>query len=240
MFFYYIRHAQSTNNALYARTGSYSERAVDPELTPTGMKQAKILAKFLASGNSLGGYHCDGREGEGFRLTHLYSSLMVRSVATGTEIAKATGVPLTGWINLHETGGIFRENTETGERTGLAGYGRPYFEKNYPDFVLPDEIGEDGWWNNRPFEEHAEREARARKVLKELLRRHGDSDDQVAMISHGGFFNHLLKAILQISGEGPLWFTMFNAAITRIDFVEEKPNLVYSNRVDFLTPDLIT
>jgi 2,3-bisphosphoglycerate-dependent phosphoglycerate mutase len=44
---YFIRHAQSANNALWAGTGSDEGRSHDPELTDTGKKQAGYLAKFF-------------------------------------------------------------------------------------------------------------------------------------------------------------------------------------------------
>jgi broad specificity phosphatase PhoE len=47
-------------------------------------------------------------------------------------------------------------------------------------------MGEEGWWN-RPFEAELHRPERARRVLVELLQRHGGSNDRVAMVSHGAF-----------------------------------------------------
>ena len=48
MQFYFIRHGQSENNALWERGGPQSERRADPELTELGHKQAQHLAQFLA------------------------------------------------------------------------------------------------------------------------------------------------------------------------------------------------
>ena len=47
MQFYFIRHGQSENNALWERTGSSEGRSEDPELTALGHRQAKRLAQFL-------------------------------------------------------------------------------------------------------------------------------------------------------------------------------------------------
>jgi 2,3-bisphosphoglycerate-dependent phosphoglycerate mutase len=78
MTLYLIRHAQSTNNDLYDRTGSSLGRVEDPELTSLGVRQARILADYLAEGSD--------RDRE-YGFTHLYTSLMVRSVATATAVS---------------------------------------------------------------------------------------------------------------------------------------------------------
>jgi len=89
---YLIRHAQSENNALYERTGDSLGRNMDPELTDLGRSQAQFLARCLAQGSpNLDGVD-DPHNRLGFGLTHLYSSLMVRAVATGCIIAHIIGL----------------------------------------------------------------------------------------------------------------------------------------------------
>lgn len=240
---YFIRHGESENNARWTRTGSSVGRSEDAELTDIGRQQAQALAQYLA-------------DEDDFDLTHLYCSLMVRAVATGTAIAEVLDVPLVAWTDLHEEGGIYLKDEASGERLGQPGKTRTYFERTYPDLVLPDSLGEDGWWN-RPFEEHEARPARARRVLKELLARHGGTTDRVALVSHGGFYNQFLGALLGFTPRERIWFTLNNTAVTRIDFrrVEEDVDVadaenpagprdlvrvVYTNRVDFLPEELVT
>ncbi|HEX9029798.1 MAG TPA: histidine phosphatase family protein, partial [Anaerolineales bacterium] len=105
MQFYFIRHAQSANNLLYDSTGSSKGRSHDPALSDTGVYQAVLLAQFLRQGNPDGGSFLAGDEPSGFQLTHLYSSLMVRAVSTGVQAARALGLPLVAWYDLHEEGG---------------------------------------------------------------------------------------------------------------------------------------
>ena len=243
MQFYFIRHGQSENNVLWKRTGCAKGRSEDPELTEVGRQQAEFVAQFLrwadppdcTSGGSGGDIH----NVAGFGITHLYSSLMVRSVATGTAIAKALDLPLVAWEDLHERGGIYLKDEQTGERLGQAGKNRAYFEAHYPDFVLPDSLGEAGWWN-RPFEEPEQRATRAKRFWRDLMERHGRTDDRVAVVSHGGFYNDLLAAILNLSETEGYWFVLHNAAITRIDLNDERIRLIYLNRVDFLPKELVT
>jgi 2,3-bisphosphoglycerate-dependent phosphoglycerate mutase len=234
---YFIRHSQSKNNALWMSTGSHIGRSEDPGLTEVGRRQAELLAQFLSQPASASS---DFQNAAGFGITHLYTSLMVRAVATGTIVAKALDLPLVAWEDLHEWGGIYLRDEQTDERIGLPGRNRAYFETHYPDLVLPDSLGEAGWWN-RPFEEPELRLPRAKRFLRDFMERHGHTDDRVAVISHGGFYNYLLAALLNLPGREGHWFVLNNAAISRIDFTEEDEIwLVYLNRVDFLPKELIT
>jgi 2,3-bisphosphoglycerate-dependent phosphoglycerate mutase len=243
MQFYFIRHGQSENNVLWKHTGSSKGRSEDPELTKVGQQQAEFVARFLRwadpPDSQSGGSGGDIQSVAGLGVTHLYSSLMVRAVATGTVIAKALDLPLVAWEDLHEGGGIYLKDEQTGERTGQAGHNRAYFEAHYPDLVLPDSLGEAGWWN-RPFEEPEQRFPRAQRFWRDLVERHGHTDDRVAVVSHGGFYQYLLAAILNLPGREGYWFALKNAAITRIDFSDERIGLIYLNRVDFLPKELVT
>jgi 2,3-bisphosphoglycerate-dependent phosphoglycerate mutase len=224
MEFYYIRHGQSVNNRLYATTGSSHGRDCDPELTATGHQQAELLAEYL--------------DQEQFNLTHLYTSLMVRAVSTGTVLAERLGLPLLAWPDLHEEGGIYLTD-EAGNPIGQAGKDRAYFEKNYPRLVLPENLGDSGWWN-RPYESTAERPIRARRFLQELFNRHAGTEHRVAVISHGGFFNQVLSALLNLTDEMPVWLELNNTAISRLDFYPDRTNFIYHNRAHFLPKELIT
>ena len=240
MQFYFIRHGQSENNALWKRTGSSKGRSEDPELTEIGRQQSEFVAQFLRRADSTAVVNgSDVQNVAGFGITHLYSSLMVRAVATGTAIAKALDLPLVAWEDLHERGGIYLKDEETGERIGQPGKDRAYFEAHYPDLVLPDSLGEAGWWN-RPFEEPEQRLTRAQRFWRDLMERHGHTDDRVAVVSHGGFYNDLLAAILNLPEREAYWFVLNNAAITRIDFNDDRIGLIYLNRIDFLPKELVT
>jgi 2,3-bisphosphoglycerate-dependent phosphoglycerate mutase len=240
MQFYFIRHGQSANNLLWDRTGSTNGRSADPELSRAGRRQAEYLALFLRlSGTTSVARGRDGQNLAGFGVTHLYTSLMIRAVATGTAVARALDLPLVAWDDLHESGGIYLDDEQTGEPVGLAGSNRAFFEAHYPGLVLPESLDETGWWN-RPFEEPEQRPLRARRFLDDLLERHGDSQDRVAVISHGGFYNHLLAAVLGIPNIEDFWFVLNNTAITRIDFNAERVFPVYLNRAEFLPRELVT
>lgn len=240
---YFIRHAQSENNQIYAETGSHSgpKRRDDPELTPLGYQQAGKLAHFLRDhgrpdARKEWGY--DTQNLAGFGITHLYCSLMVRAVATGSIVSKALGLPLVAWEEFHEVGGIHRKDDQTGERIGLPGKNRPYYEEHYPELILPASLGEDGWWAFRPFEDREARIPRARRILDQLQTRHGNSEDKVAVISHGGTYGILLRTFYNLPWG--YWFSLSNTAITRIDFLEDRTTVRYMNRLDFMPYDMAT
>lgn len=238
---YFIRHGQSGNNALWAETGSNQGRSVDPELTRTGHEQARLLAEFILQKDTEAKHN--GNHGEPqrdyFGITHIYTSLMVRAVATGTHIADALGLPLTAWPEIHECGGIFEDGEGERENVGLPGNPRSYFVKNYQHLVLPETVTEAGWWN-RPFEPYETRSLRAQKVLEMLLERHGHTNDRVAIVSHGGFYMELMRVLFKI-GEDNCWFLMHNTAVSRFDFRESgEVALIYHNRTDHLPDRLLT
>ena len=173
------------------------------------------------------------------RPSLIYTSLMTRAVETGYAVARALNVPLIALDNVHEVGGLYFEDEETGEKSGVEGPNRAHFETRYPDMQLPEELNERGWWN-RPHETKEMRPDRARRVWEFLLARHGGSDDIIGLITHGGFYNYLLAQILNMPSRENTWFTLNNCAVTRIDVSEHGIALVYQNRFDFLPPELLT
>ncbi len=171
---YFIRHAQSENNAHWGEE-SYLE-SNDPELTQLAQLQIENLSRFLEQNQELDGRNSpDPQNRNGFGLTHIYSSLMVRAVETALPVAQAIRLPLVAWPEIHETGGIFSRELKD-KKSGLPGKPRSYFESRFPDFIIPDWLDETGWWKNRPFEEFEERQYRAEKVWSDLLRYHGDQN----------------------------------------------------------------
>jgi 2,3-bisphosphoglycerate-dependent phosphoglycerate mutase len=235
---YFIRHAQSANNRLYEETGSWDGRNSDPELTELGHRQAQHLAEHVACTNGELPRR-DFINRSGFGLTHLYTSLMVRAITTGSYVAAALNLPLVAWEDLHEVGGIFMFDPETGEHVGQPGKTRSELTARFPHLTLAQPVGDDGWWN-RPHEPIEQQAQRAKRVVRELFERHGSTDDRVAVVSHGGFYNYLLAELLGTRAEEGFWFSINNTGITRFNFEEESIGLAYANRLEHLPADLIT
>jgi 2,3-bisphosphoglycerate-dependent phosphoglycerate mutase len=243
---YFIRHGQSANNAGW-HNPNYQE-SPDPELTTIGQQQASHLAAYFAQRpfqTPLLAWNNQNQHGFGF--THLYTSLMVRAINTALPTARSLGLPITAWTTIHEEGGIFSRDENT-QLDGLAGKPRSYFEHHFPELGLPAQLDETGWWN-RSFESEDERQPRANLFLKELLDRHGDREGRpearVVLFSHGGFFNRLVCAMLnlpwrQASHELRSWFLLNNGSISRFDIQNNDLTISYMNRTDHLPPELIT
>lgn len=235
------------NNAHWSDPG-YIE-SPDPALTEIGMEQACYVAEFLKDAQTITNplaWNIQNRHG--FGLTHIYTSLMERAVNTAAPTARALGLPFAAWQEIHESGGIFgRDGAE--KNKGLPGKARSYFEEHFPELVIPDHVNGTGWWDSRPWEPEDQAQLRAQNFLADLLKRHGDTEGQaqhrVAIFSHGGFFGHLIFAILNVPWRTAAhgmraWFSLNNCAISRFDFRAGEVSINYLNRTDHLPNHLIT
>ena len=252
MQFYFIRHGQSANNAGWGDP-NYKE-SPDPVLTDKGIEQAQRTAEHLEKNQPITKpYEWNVQNEHGYGITHLYASLMERAVHTASfTVSKLPQLPFLAW-DIHESGGIFGRDGidrrgKPGLIKGLPGRPRSFFEQNFPAFKLPDSLDESGWWN-RPFETEEECQLRAERIWAGLLTRHGDKKGQpeqrVAFVSHGGFFTHLMSAILNMPWKNASngmnsWFLLNNCSISRIDVREEHVTICYLNRTDHLPGHLIT
>ena len=61
-----------------------------------------------------------------------------------------------------------------------------------------------------------------------------------AGLTHGGFYNHLLKNLMELPNRDNIWFTYNNCALSRIDLTQRGLAFVYLNRFEFMPPELIT
>jgi len=239
---YFIRHAQSINNALWQENGHNNGRKADPLITEIGKQQAERVGAFLAeSGLDFEQGWGGPKNVCGFGITHLYCSLMERAVQTGTIIADQLGLGLIAKVDLHETGGIFLKEVINGQEGyyGLPGHNRQYFENRYPRLILPKELDESGWWKQdlEPREAYL---PRAKHVLDDLMKSHAGTEDRVGVIIHGGIFKYIFEILFNFNAEKEFTVFVNNCSITRIDLIEDKTLLMYLNRIDFLPPELIT
>ena len=224
---FFIRHGQSANNDLFTKTGGRIGRKADPELTDLGKMQANLLAEYIRS-------HRDQ-----FGITRIYASLMTRAIQTAIPLAEGLGLPIHGHLDLHESGGVYLEDEMDGSLHGQPGRNRQELLSLYENLVLPEQLNGDGWWN-RPFEASEDRPLRARRLAEWIRSAHPDPAEKIAIISHYGFFNHLVWAFIGFDRPQGSWFVMNNTAVTRFEFTPENVNLVYTNRVDHLLPELIS
>ena len=243
---YLIRHAQSSNNQIWDGTPYHPGREPDPDITGIGHRQAQSLARHLA--------HPEAEprqlpfataERADYRLTHVYCSLMTRSIVTAGYVAEACGLQLEARPDIFEQHGIYHVN-EHGDLEGLPGPGRDYFEQRFPRLALPDGIDGAGWWN-RPYEEEDAFVERVDGVVAATGQRLAASDEHIAMIAHGDFIDQFVNALMGVGRHRHNYdnhwianWAFHNTSITRIDFVDGAHNVVYLKRIDHLPNPLVT
>jgi broad specificity phosphatase PhoE len=167
---------------------------------------------------------------------------MYRAMQTAHPISQALGVTPEVWIDIHEHGGIYLE--QDGGFVGYPGKTRSEILGEFPHFVLPDHVTDNGWW--RVEDGHEERGTfygRAIRVALELRRRAQESTEtkqRIGIITHGTFIDALLKAFFNLLPSRAMYFLHYNTAITRLDFNEHGVLVRCINRVDHLPSDMIS
>ena len=243
---YLVRHAQSANNAVWNGRDFHPGRHSDPEVTELGHRQSERLAGHLAHPEAEPRQHPLLSEGSSrFGLTHVYCSLMTRSIVTAEYIAEACRLELHALPDVFEKYGIY-EFDDHGRRVGLPGPGRAYFDSRFPRLNLPADFNEDGWWS-RDAEDETAFLVRMRRVVERFRDRLAGSDDAIALVAHGDFIDQFVNDLMGVDRHrhnyaGP-WvanWAFHNTSISRIDFVGGSHHVVYLNRLDHLPNELVS
>ena len=187
-----VRHGESGNNALI----DVSRRSKDPKLTEKGEQQIVHAARFVASGLHL--TPAERADGGAF-LDHIYCSPMWRCLRTARPIGEQTGLRPEVWVDIHESGGIYLDHGPERGVVGYPGMTRGEMLAEFPDYILPPGVGDDGWWN-RGFEEVHLCHGRAMGVVDVLQGWAREDHDagkprRIALVSHGGFIHSFLMAL---------------------------------------------
>jgi 2,3-bisphosphoglycerate-dependent phosphoglycerate mutase len=236
---YLIRHGQSANNALYLKNPEEFEnlRSHDPHLTEIGQQQALHAAQYLAQAN----------EEDTFDFTHIYVSPMIRAMDTAKPIAEALAVQPEIWQDIHEVGGLYLANGDGSK--GFPGINRAYIQDCYPTYKIPDEFGENGWWNpSHSKESPGQFLSRAIRVIAALKARVA-TNERILLVTHAAFADYLVKALLNQlpSNQDTLFYNHYNTGISRFDMGSDSfrgyldgTRMHYLNRVDHLPATLRT
>jgi broad specificity phosphatase PhoE len=215
---YLIRHAQSSNQVL----DSGEDILFDPHLTELGETQAELLAEFFLAGD-------EGVRFAETRIDRLACSPMWRALQTARPLGKALSLRPEVWVDVHEQ--VYAAEIRTGST-------RSEVESAFPEYDLPDQITDEGWWN-RAGEDRSECMARAIRVADALWER-ADADEHLAIMSHARFLDALLKAIQnQLPGDH-VWYHHSNTAISRLAVNDDRLEIRYLNRVPHLPPSLVS
>lgn len=232
MQFYFIRHGQSSNNLLYQENNSDHGRSDDPELTEVGRTQAFLVAEHLRTKLLNPMINPDVHE------VTIYSSLMTRAVETSMIISKELKSSVIAHPDLHEGGGIYLDDPVKKIPIGQAGKDRHFFELNYPSLSLPDTVNAEGWWN-REYESIDEQKIRAQRVIKQIWALARSEEKCILFVSHMRFYNVLMSKLFGYSLDEK-WMRLNNAGITRIDFMDDRCELIFANRTSYLLDSLVT
>jgi broad specificity phosphatase PhoE len=243
-----VRHGQSTNNA----STDPQERVCDPPLTELGQLQAEMVAQYLATGSRLASWEEERDNGGGYGITRLYCSPMWRALQTAQYIGRALALAPEVWVDLHERGGVFVDYGKAGGIVGYPGKTRAEMLAEFPNYVLPEGVTERGWWRYPGCEDPAAFYGRAVKVAEALRERAARNervarneraahDERVAIVSHGGFIDALLKVLFgQLPGH-EVYYHHLNTGISWIRFrTDGRLHVEYLNRVAHLPPELVS
>lgn len=213
-----IRHAQSINQVM----DDPDAKVFDPRLTDLGERQAALLAEYLGAGRER------TRSSEG-SIDLLVCSPMWRALQTARPLGEALDLAPEVWVDVHE------QVRATEMYTGST---RERIQAAFPNYVLPDEIAEQGWWN-RAGESRSETMERAIRVAERLWER-AELDERVAIVSHARFIDSLLKAFLDQLPGYDCWYHHFNTGVSRLGLGGRRLDIRYLNRVDHLSPALVS
>lgn len=220
---YLIRHGQSTNNE------GKLPRVADPPLTDIGVKQAHWVGESLKD--------------EG--ITRLYCSPMLRTLQTAQMVSDSLDLPPHVFVGLHEWGGIWEARGD-GTAVQLPGLNRAGMREVCPDVVLPDNVSDQGWWFNDGFAGDIEgmcqlSHENGLAFIAHLEAHHGNTDERVAAVSHGGSGGSLMSAFFGLPPDtGYSRFTQNNTGVSKLSFTSERRQLQCLNRTSHLPPEAVT
>ena len=124
-------------------------------------------------------------------------------------------------------------------RVGYPGRTRSEISAEFPSFHVPPGITENGWWN-QGYEDPPATAGRAIRASQQLRGMAGN-EERVAIITHGGIMDALLKALLdRLPGEH-IRYHHHNTAISRLSLRLGAPiRVLFLNQVDHLAPELVS
>ena len=106
--------------------------------------------------------------------------------------------------------------------------------------LRPTTIAELREVGNTPNQRADRPRERASFVVTRWITLHGRRNDRVAVVTHMGFLDILVKTILNMSHDNRYLFPAHNAAATRIDLDGDYVQIVFANRTEHLPPDAVT
>lgn len=210
-----IRHGQSSNNAL-----PEPERVEDPGLTSLGFSQAESLARRFDKD------HFDVVLTSGFR----------RALETTRPLAKAVDLQPRIWTDLHEVGGCYA-GFVSGKEVGRPGMNRQQLSDEFAEFVIPDDIQDQGWWASRPYESWEQAVVRGKRKRDRLLAEFLHTSKSVACVIHADFKSILLELLSPESRDLSQPHQLRNTGVSHLVIREQAVEVVTLNDISHLDAD---
>ncbi|RAV20686.1 histidine phosphatase family protein [Paenibacillus contaminans] len=189
-----IRHGESVTN-------TSPTLLADGGLTERGRAQAKKVAVSMV----------------GARLTHIFSSPLMRAIETAQPLARAVKLPVEVWLDAHEvwTGGGYRGPTTE------------QLAEMYPEIRFAEETESDplGW--HCPGGETSETGYLRANRLLERLRSRFTGDERVALFAHGALNRRLMLAALGMEYSNALRPFGDNGCVWWLGFEDGKMSIRY-------------
>ncbi|OQA69649.1 MAG: Phosphoserine phosphatase 1 [Firmicutes bacterium ADurb.Bin262] len=211
------RHAESEGNIPRPEipgSGPEEERARhDPDLTPFGMRQAKLLAKRLS----------------GERFDAVFSSPLIRAARTARAVAAAQPggkVDITFLRELREAGTpwsyIGLDSRELGRLCG--GYGGELLSlRPDADWEAFETADRDAAYLERAY------------VCARFFRDTFAAGERIFIVAHGTFNTFLIRALLELTNEQDFNFCQENTGLTKVKyFIGSGRRLSYANDTSHL------
>lgn len=212
---YLVRHGESANNAL-----PENKRVADPALTTRGQNQASQL-----------GRHYSGFE----HIDHIVVSPFRRTLQTAQPLLKLRATRADIWTDIYEVGGCFSGH-EPDKLQGEPGMTDLEIRNEFPEYNIPDEIDNHGWYKRRPFETQETAVARAASQAQKLRKRFESKDIVVFCVIHADFKQLLLQHLVPDEREFH-GSDIPNSSVTHIAFENGKGTVMNYCNTDHLGSD---
>lgn len=226
-----IRHGESMNNVHegVSEATYRAYRSADPDLSPRGYEQAKLLATYLANPEKSKTLGISA-------ISELWVSPVRRTLLTMHPLAGALSKRPRVECDLFEAGGIYEANAEYTRFTSRGGMTRAEMSALFPSYELPDQVTESGWYTGLGKETDDECRQRAARVAARLKdRAKAITDDYtVLLVVHYDFINALLDALLVPGTTGAfLRWKLYNTGITvfDLDSQQAEPTFIALNAI---------
>ena len=239
---YIIRHAHVTyRRGVPLASVPPEERShlPDPPITEMGRQQATLLGQHLRR-KSDPSDQAQARQVDrlGFAISRLYCSPMRRALQTAQPIAAALGLRPEIWMDLHELRGIIHDEGDGRGERNFPGLSRAEVEQGFPEFVIPSNFADPGWWN--PPAEGDQPVDRLERVARDLLTMAMDTDEHIAVVTHGTASSYILHGLLGSKEYEKVYFNHAHTGMSSLTIRENETTLRYQNRVEHLPDDLVT